>query len=149
MTTKATIENRDQVSISDAELTVLDELWREGPTSPSRMHSSLVERGVSWAFTTVQTFLHRLRDKGYVRRRRQGRTWIYEPSAGRDEVFKQQVDDLARRVGSVPSSALLIGLVGEGKLSSAEIERLRSALDAAYGRADTSDGTPGETVPTP
>ena len=54
------------VTIGDSELEVLKVLWAHGPNTVRDISSILESQGRTWAYTTVQTMLHRLRDKGVV-----------------------------------------------------------------------------------
>src|ERR1041384_1211114 len=62
--------------ISEAELAVLEALWKS-PGAPNELQERLAESGPEWAYTTVQTLLHRLLEKGFVARRREGVAQIY------------------------------------------------------------------------
>ena len=57
--------------ISEAELAVLEALWKS-PGAPNELQERLAQSGAEWAYTTVQTLLHRLLEKGFVRRERDG-----------------------------------------------------------------------------
>ena len=69
--------------LPDAELEVMKVLWELGPdTSRSEVEGGLAAFG--WAANTVNTYLSRLADKGFVSVRREGKTNLYTPwSVGR------------------------------------------------------------------
>ena len=94
----------------------------------------MLDDGERWAYTTVQTFLHRLHEKGHVRRERRGRTWVYEACFTRDEVVLGEAERLARRVCGGRSSALVLGLVRSGRLTPGDLDELREVLDQAQSR---------------
>ena len=56
----------DWPSISDAELELMKWLWERGPTTVRALHRGRTEDGREWAYTTVQTMLARLEEKGMV-----------------------------------------------------------------------------------
>src|SRR5438128_10827154 len=64
---------------------VLKALWAIGSGSVREVHQCMCPGG-ELAFNTVQTVLRIMEDKGLVRHRAQGRTFIYEPIYSRDRV---------------------------------------------------------------
>src|SRR5262249_56393731 len=58
---------RVRADVADAELTVLKALWDGGPGTVRELQERLRGNAAGWAYTTVQTLLGRLLDKGLVR----------------------------------------------------------------------------------
>ena len=71
-------------SISDTELTVLKTLWRLGKGAVRDLLADLERQGFSWAYTTVQTLLNRLEQKGYVSSEKVGRAYEFRVVVTRD-----------------------------------------------------------------
>ncbi len=124
-------QKSDMPGVSDAELLVLKELWSSGPAGPSGLRALLAANGVVWAYTTVQTLLHRLLEKGLVSRSKDGVTQTYRPEVTQKELLLDQVNDLAARVGGDAASPLVMNLVSGKRLTKRDIARLRSMLDNA------------------
>lgn len=70
---------------SPRELDVLKALWALGSGSVREVHERMCPDG-ELAFNTIQTLLRIMEDKGLIRHRAQGRTFIYEPIYKRDRV---------------------------------------------------------------
>ena len=70
---------------SPRELDVLKALWGLGSGSVREVHERMCPDG-ELAFNTVQTLLRIMEDKGLIRHRAEGRTFIYEPIYSRDRV---------------------------------------------------------------
>ena len=70
---------------SPRELDVLKALWALGSGSVREVHERMCPEG-ELAFNTIQTLLRIMEDKGLIRHRAQGRTFIYEPIYNRDRV---------------------------------------------------------------
>src|SRR5262245_44400488 len=70
---------------SPRELDVLKALWALGSGSMREVHQRMCPGG-ELAFNTVQTLLRIMEDKGLIRHRVAGRTFIYEPIYSRDRV---------------------------------------------------------------
>ena len=70
--------------LPDTELEVMKALWTTGPDTPRAL---LEERLASfgWAANTINTYLARLAEKGFVAVRREGKSNLYTPLVGRDE----------------------------------------------------------------
>src|SRR5262245_39848265 len=96
--------------ISEAELAVLEALWK-APGAPNELQERLAKNGPEWAYTTVQTLLHRLLEKGFVVRKKAGVAQIYSAAVDRDELVARHVTDLAARLCSGSMSPLLHSLV--------------------------------------
>src|SRR5258705_7020117 len=75
----------DDVTPSEREMDVLKVLWELGSGSVREVHSALCPGG-ELAFTTVQTLLRIMEDKGLVEHRTEGRTFIYAPTHSRERV---------------------------------------------------------------
>ena len=118
-------------TVSDAELRILKQLWQDGPSGPSELRERLSEEGVEWAYTTVQTLLHRLHDKGAVSRERQGVMQVYRAELEADQLLLDQMNELADRVGASAASSLVMNLVRGKRLTKRDIARLRGMIDEA------------------
>jgi predicted transcriptional regulator len=80
---------------SPRELDILKTLWELGSGSVREVHERMCPEG-ELAFNTVQTLLRIMEEKGLIRHRTDGRTFIYEPIHSRDRVaarFLQRVFD--------------------------------------------------------
>lgn len=117
-------------SISEAEFAVLEVLWKE-PAGPNELMEKLAKKGPDWAYTTVQTLLHRLLEKGFVTRARKGVTQVYTAAVDREELVAQHVTDLAARLCQGAMSPLLASLVKTKRFSKSELTRFRAILDEA------------------
>ena len=118
--------------ISEAELEVLQALWK-APGAPNELQERLARSGSDWAYTTVQTLLHRLLQKGFVRRKRVGVAQIYSPTVDRNELLARHVSELAERLCAGSISPLLLSLVKTKRFSKGELARFRELLDEAEG----------------
>lgn len=114
---------------SDSELEVLKALWEKGPSTVRDLHESLQAGGSSWAYTTVQTLLARLEQKGYVRCDKAGRAHVFAACVSKEELLSEQLGSLADKVCAGAATPLMLTLVRERRFSRAEIQELRELLD--------------------
>ena len=75
----------DEVAPSERELDVLKALWQLGEAKVRDVHEVLCQQG-ECAFTTVQTLLRIMADKGLVKYRNIGRTLRYSPNHTLEQV---------------------------------------------------------------
>lgn len=114
--------------ISDAELAVLEALWK-APGAPNELQERLAKHGPDWAYTTVQTLLHRLLEKGFVTRKRAGVAQIYAAAVDKNELVARHVTDLAERLCAGSMSPLLLSLVKTKRFSRGELARFRELIE--------------------
>lgn len=85
-------------SLGELERAVMEVLWDRGaPAAVRDVAEALAARGP--AYTTVMTVLDRLAKKGFVRRRRDGRAWQYEPANSREGYVAQLMLDALALTG--------------------------------------------------
>ena len=123
---------RTSSAITDAELTILKSLWDDGPATVR----DLLERlGNDQAYTTVQTLVTRLVDKGHVRADRKDLAHVFTAVTTRDELARRQVHDVASSLLDGAVAPLVLRLVESAKFTPDELARFRELLAAAETRA--------------
>jgi predicted transcriptional regulator len=114
-------------SLTPLELEVMQVLWRLGPSNVQAVHTGLQS---DLAFTTVQTVLNVLYEKGRVRRALKGRAYEYRPVASKESVLGQAVKDLIRRMCGGSSEELVMSLVKTRQIDRATLARLTQRIAA-------------------
>lgn len=113
--------------VTDAELEVLEALWA---TAPARVRDLLARLPEGrWAYTTVQTLLHRLEDKGLVERDRSQGVTRYAATISRERLLHQSLQDLSNQLGDGSMLSLMHGIAAGGRLDRDDIAELRRFLD--------------------
>jgi predicted transcriptional regulator len=98
----------------DLEYAVLSALWKLGEASGRDVHE-LVGEPRDLVYTTTAKVLDRLREKGLIKRKGSGKTFVYRAVAGRKEVLKARAREaVARLLGDepLPAVAALVDAVG-------------------------------------
>lgn len=94
----------------------------------------LTRSGHEVAYTTVMTVLGRLHDKGFVRRERDGKRYLYH-SAKRAAQTKARILSRVHRALFENERLKPIAALVDGELSRAELEELRRLIDEKLGKA--------------
>lgn len=115
--------------VSDTELEILKVLWDLEEGTVRDILQPLNEDGRNWAYTTAQTLLNRLQEKGFVTSTKRGRAFCFRPAISREDLLGQSLDSLANRVCDGAKLPLLLSLVQRAKYSAKDIRRFRDLLD--------------------
>ncbi len=114
---------------SDGELRVMKALWKlkKGTVAEIREeHNRLFEGEL--AYTTVMTLLGRMAKKGTVKVDRERQPFLYRPAQKEESVLKARVKSFVANVFDGDALALVLRLVEDEKLSSAELKRIEEKL---------------------
>jgi BlaI family transcriptional regulator, penicillinase repressor len=83
--------------LGDLQLRILKVLWSAGEASVAGVHAALAgER--SLAYTTVATMLRKMEERGLVRHRVEGRSFLYETAVAEEAVSRSMADHLLDRL---------------------------------------------------
>lgn len=118
--------------LGDAELEVMKVLWDAGPLRVRDVMNALHERGRRVAYTTVQTMLTRLEQKGFVKSDRAGPAFVFRASVSRERVSRSRLRTLVSQLYDGAAGQLVLQLVKSERLRPeelAELQRLIEKLD--------------------
>lgn len=118
----------DAPSPSDAQLEILDLLWRESPLSVRDLHAA-VDRKRSVSYTTVLTQLQRMTEAGLVERDTASRSHLYRPAVPRDAVEKGLFGKLAETAFGGSRVTLALRALGNETPTADELVELRRWVD--------------------
>ena len=109
------------------ELQLLERMWALGPCSVREIQESLPEKNRP-AYTTVQTIVYRMEEKGSVRRiKKVGNAHVFEALLSRKKVYRRLVGDLLDLFGGSPEP-VMSHLLETGKLTLADIRTIEKKL---------------------
>lgn len=112
------------------EMQVLGILNGNEPQPVYKIQSSLKKTGNDLAYTTVMTVLVRLYNKGFLKRKKEGRQYLYyqtsEKESTSQRIFERVRKSLFQNERLKPILALL---EADSNLSSRELKELRKAVD--------------------
>ncbi len=109
------------------EMELLEALWKLGPASIREVQESLPEEGRP-EYTTVQTIMYRLEEKGAVERMKKiGNAHIFRPLITRKSALGALVEDFLGMLGG-SHEPLMAHLAESGRLSLKELKQLERLL---------------------
>ena len=127
------MKKRPSASIPDAELKVMEELWRRGAATIRDLRDALYPRGGNSAFATVQKLLARLAAKDLVHRRKHDGNLVFQAAVARHDLIGGELRRVADRLSGNSLTPLLTYLVEAGELTAKERKHLRNLLDEEPG----------------
>ena len=131
--------DKQAIKLTRFEMEIMDALWDLGSAAIREIHEKLPEKKRP-AYTTVQTIIRRLEEKGAVRQTKQiGNAHIFEPLVTREAVHKRLIDELLDLWGG-SARPLMAHLAEAGKLS---LEDVR-AIETMLSEQDAAESTPDE-----
>jgi BlaI family transcriptional regulator, penicillinase repressor len=117
---------------TEAELTILQVLWRRGPCTVREVHEVLNQEKQS-AYTTTLKFLQIMTEKGLVQRDESQRTHIYRARISEEKTQGHLVDDLLQRVFGGSAQKLVMRALASKKTTPEELAEIRRLLDELEG----------------
>ena len=118
--------------LSKAELEIARIVW-ELKSAGVRQIFEALPAGRDIDFTTVQTYLRRLEEKGYLNSRLDGRNRVYSPKVRRQTVIRETVGEMVDLLFGGETLPLMKHLVEERRFSPDDIDQLRQLLDRLEG----------------
>lgn len=127
---------RQGYDLGRAELEVLRVLWLEGPTTVRDAMEHLHRRGRKVAYTTVQTMLARLEQKGFAKSDKSEVAYVYRAKVSRARFTQSRLKTLLDQLYDGAAGPLALQLIRDERLTSEEIDELRKLIE----RLDTGKG---------
>jgi BlaI family transcriptional regulator, penicillinase repressor len=125
------------VKFTKFEIEIMDVLWELKRASVREIQEQLPE-SKSPAYTTVQTIVYRLEEKGAVRRvKKIGNAYLFEPVITRKSVHRGLIDELLDMLGN-STRPLMAHLIESGRLTLDNLRELENTL------AELEDDEPGD-----
>lgn len=105
-------------------------VWSRGASTVRDVYEALLERR-KVAYTTVMTMMNVLERKGHLRKKADGRSFVYRTTRPQRQVVGAMVREFVQRVFGGAAQPLLVHLVDEHDLSREELDALAKRIDEA------------------
>lgn len=126
-------QRRKLLDLSPAQREIMESIWTHGELSVSQTRAILSEeRDV--ARNTVRTLLERMVEKGWLKYREDGRTYLYSAAVPRQTSIGERVIEVVDHVCGGSPEAMVTALLDYRGLTKEELSRIRQMLDKAHAR---------------
>ena len=117
---------KQSATLTEAELRIMDVLWRKG--------SGTVQQVLDWlpftlAYNSVLTTIRTLEKKGQVKHVKDGRAHVYEAIIGRQEATRSEIRYLVGRFFRNSHEALVLNILEDEAIDADKLKRLREMLE--------------------
>lgn len=117
-------------ALTDAETRVMSVLWQRGTATVGDAVAALrKKRAVS--YSTVQTILRILENKGYVSHDKVARAFVYRPLIDERQARHRATRHLLSRLFNGSASLLVLNVLDDESLDPAELQRVKKAIEEA------------------
>jgi predicted transcriptional regulator len=120
------------VTLTEAELRLMDVLWAKGASTVHQMLEFLPPKPVL-AYNSVLTTIRILEKKGYVQHVKDGRAHVYMPLIGREDATRFEVRNLVSRFFKNSHELLVLNLLEDKSINAEELKRLSELLQEGAG----------------
>ena len=114
---------------TELELEILKILWKDSPLPVREVRARLEEQAQRiLTHSSVITMLNIMVRKGYLRRRKQGKAFLFTPKVKKESVAGRIRGDLLSRVFDGSPSAMVLNLIETADLDADELAELRRLI---------------------
>lgn len=113
---------------TDAELAILNVLWRRGPSTVRDIHAELGPQSRT-GYTTTLKLLQIMTVKKLVRRDEASRSHVYEAALSQERTQRQLIHDLLDRAFSGSAAKLVMQALATKRASAAELAQVKNLID--------------------
>lgn len=114
--------------LGETEMEVLHHVWELKEASVADVRERILENR-QVAYTTIMTVMKNLADKGYLKYRKQGISYIYSPAKQPDDVRLNLINRLVDKVFKGSPKDLVQALVKGENLSDDERREIKKMID--------------------
>jgi len=114
---------------TEFELEILKILWESSPLTVREIRDALAEYGRDSAHTTVITMLNIMVDKKYLKKKKQGKGYLFWPVVSEEDVSSKMLGDMVDRVFSGSAKSLILNLLDGEDIEEDELKELRKRIN--------------------
>jgi BlaI family transcriptional regulator, penicillinase repressor len=126
--------------LSPAQREIMEIVWERGEVTAQEVRH-ILSRTRNVARNTVRTLLERMEDKGWLKHRAAGRTFLYTSARPRHDTIGQKVREIVETVCGGSPETLVTALLDYRGLRADELKRIRQLLDQAQASKGRKGGS--------
>ena len=122
--------------LTEAQREIMEVVWERGEATVSEVREALSQAAGKRepARNTIHTMIVRLEEKGWLKHREDGRTFIYSANRPRAVSLGARVAQMVDRLFAGSPEEMVTALIEYRGLSTAEADRIRKMIDEAEGK---------------
>lgn len=114
---------------TELELEILKILWEESPLRVRDVRARLESQaGRVLAHSTVITMLNIMFDKGFLKRKKDGKSFLFSPKVKKERVTGGMMGDLLSRAFDGSMSAMMLNLLETNDVDATELAEIRKLI---------------------
>jgi predicted transcriptional regulator len=110
-------------TLTPQELEIMKLVWQRQTATVRDIYEALLEQR-KIAYTTVMTMMKILENKGYLKKRRQDRAFLYRPAHTKNQVIGGMLREFIDRVFNGSAEPLLVHLVKSRHLREKDLQKI-------------------------
>ncbi len=123
---------------TELELEILKVLWRLGPATVRQVRDELAAVR-DLAYTTVMTMMTIMAGKGYVKRNKDGRSYVYQATYQEQKASRNMLQDVVDRLFGGSTKAVMQHLLETSELDEDELKQIRLLINRkARGKSEST-----------
>jgi BlaI family penicillinase repressor len=115
-------------TLTPQELEIMKLVWQRDSATVRDIYEALLEHR-KIAYTTVMTMMKILETKGYLKKRRQNRAFVYRPAHPKNQVIGGMLREFIDRVFNGAAEPLLVHLVKTRKIRQEELQKIKRMIE--------------------
>src|ERR1700726_2877654 len=110
-------------TLTPQELEIMKLVWQRDSATVRDIYEALLEHR-KIAYTTVMTMMKILETKGYLKKRRRDRAYIYRPAHTKNQVIGGMLREFIDRVFNGSAEPLVVHLVKDKRLKERDLQKI-------------------------
>lgn len=117
------------MTITDAEMRIMQALWDSSPLTAAEI-TSILGKETDWRAGTIKALLNRMLNKGVISARKDGRRYLYSPAVERKDCLSRASSEFLDRWFDGHLTPLVAHLSQARRLDDAELDELQKLIEA-------------------
>jgi BlaI family transcriptional regulator, penicillinase repressor len=117
-------------TLTPQELEIMKLVWERQTATVRDIYEALLQHR-KIAYTTVMTMMKILETKGYLKKRRQDRAFVYRPTQPKNRVIGGMIREFIDRVFNGSAEPLLVQLVQERHIREKDLRKIVRMIEEA------------------
>jgi BlaI family transcriptional regulator, penicillinase repressor len=117
-------------TLTPQELEIMKLVWLRETATVRDIYEALLDKR-KIAYTTVMTMMKILETKGYLKKRRQDRAFIYRPTHPKNQVIGGMLREFIDRVFNGSAEPLLVHLVQSRQIREKDLQKIVRMIEEA------------------